>query len=53
VSTLLKQSIADHQPVQGLSEADAHKLVETTHQVCPYSNATRGNVDVRLHTSVA
>ena len=39
--------------VQGLSEADAHKLVETTHQVCPYSNATRGNVDVRLHTSVA
>ena len=39
--------------VQGLSEADAQKLVETTHQVCPYSNATRGNVDVRLHTSVA
>jgi Ohr subfamily peroxiredoxin len=39
--------------VQGLSEADAHKLVETTHQVCPYSNANRGNVEVRLHTSVA
>jgi Ohr subfamily peroxiredoxin len=39
--------------VKGLSEADAHALVEATHQVCPYSNATRGNVDVRLHTSVA
>jgi lipoyl-dependent peroxiredoxin len=22
--------------------------VEKAHQVCPYSNATRGNVDVRL-----
>ncbi|MER8017621.1 organic hydroperoxide resistance protein [Streptomyces griseoluteus] len=24
------------------------KLVETAHQVCPYSNATRGNVEVTL-----
>jgi lipoyl-dependent peroxiredoxin len=24
------------------------ELVEAAHQVCPYSNATRGNVDVRL-----
>ncbi|MER6732717.1 organic hydroperoxide resistance protein [Streptomyces puniciscabiei] len=24
------------------------KLVETAHQVCPYSNATRGNVEVDL-----
>ncbi|MFI2758312.1 organic hydroperoxide resistance protein [Streptomyces echinatus] len=24
------------------------KLVETAHQVCPYSNATRGNIDVDL-----
>jgi lipoyl-dependent peroxiredoxin len=24
------------------------KLVEQAHQVCPYSNATRGKVDVRL-----
>jgi Ohr subfamily peroxiredoxin len=34
----------------GLSEADAHKLVETTHTICPYSNATRGNVDVKTTT---
>jgi Ohr subfamily peroxiredoxin len=24
-------------------------LLETAHQVCPYSNATRGNVDVQLN----
>src|SRR3954454_12343074 len=24
-------------------EEQAHKIVETAHQVCPYSNATRGN----------
>ncbi len=33
----------------GLSHADAEKLVHDAHQVCPYSNATRGNVDVKLH----
>jgi Ohr subfamily peroxiredoxin len=32
----------------GLPRADAETLVEKAHQVCPYSNATRGNVDVRL-----
>ncbi|MFP3494598.1 organic hydroperoxide resistance protein [Pseudomonas sp. SIMBA_059] len=36
----------------GLEQADAHALVEAAHQVCPYSNATRGNVDVRLHVTV-
>ncbi|MHC6224651.1 organic hydroperoxide resistance protein [Pseudomonas sp. X10] len=36
----------------GLEQADAQKLVEAAHQVCPYSNATRGNVDVRLHVTV-
>jgi osmotically inducible protein OsmC len=30
-------------------DADAAKaLVEKAHQVCPYSNATRGNIDVEL-----
>ena len=38
--------------IAGLSEADAHALVETAHKVCPYSNATRNNVDVRLHVTV-
>jgi Ohr subfamily peroxiredoxin len=26
----------------------AQSLTEKAHQVCPYSNATRGNVDVKL-----
>ena len=33
----------------GLSKEEAKILVEKAHQVCPYSNATRGNVDVKLH----
>lgn len=32
----------------GLEKAVAQDLVDTAHQVCPYSNATRGNIDVRL-----
>ncbi len=32
----------------GLEPADAKRLVDAAHQVCPYSNATRGNVDVGL-----
>ena len=32
----------------GLSSADAHALVEKAHQACPYSNATRNNIDVKL-----
>lgn len=27
----------------------AQKLLETAHQVCPYSNATRGNIEVNLN----
>jgi osmotically inducible protein OsmC len=32
----------------GLERAAAQTLVETAHQVCPYSNATRGNIAVSL-----
>ncbi|MGU3496545.1 organic hydroperoxide resistance protein [Xanthobacteraceae bacterium A53D] len=32
----------------GIDKAQAQELVEKAHQVCPYSNATRGNVDVGL-----
>jgi Ohr subfamily peroxiredoxin len=31
-----------------VEEADAVDLVEAAHRVCPYSNATRGNIDVAL-----
>ncbi|AEG94580.1 organic hydroperoxide resistance protein [Ramlibacter tataouinensis] len=33
----------------GLDRAQAQKLVDAAHQVCPYSNATRGNVDVKIN----
>lgn len=36
----------------GLDQAKAEQLAEAAHQVCPYSNATRGNIDVRLSVSV-
>ncbi|MDF1587213.1 organic hydroperoxide resistance protein [Marinimicrococcus flavescens] len=32
----------------GMDRAEAEALVEKAHQVCPYSNATRNNVPVRL-----
>ena len=31
-----------------MEKTQAQALVEQAHQVCPYSNATRGNVDVEL-----
>lgn len=34
----------------GLTEEKAQALMEATHQVCPYSRATMGNIDVRLLT---
>ena len=33
----------------GLEPAVARTLVETAHQTCPYSKATRGNVDVEIN----
>ena len=32
----------------GIERATAEELVHEAHQVCPYSNATRGNIDVLL-----
>lgn len=34
--------------VPGMELAAAQALVEKAHAVCPYSNATRGNIDVTL-----
>ncbi|KAB8309446.1 organic hydroperoxide resistance protein [Erwinia endophytica] len=33
----------------GMAAAEAKKLVDAAHIVCPYSNATRGNIDVTLN----
>ncbi len=34
--------------IPGMEHAAAQALVEKAHVVCPYSNATRGNIDVTL-----
>lgn len=31
-----------------LDDEQAQQLVKTAHQVCPYSNAVKGNIDVKL-----
>jgi lipoyl-dependent peroxiredoxin len=32
----------------GMEPAVAQQLVDAAHKVCPYSNATRGNIDVQV-----
>ena len=34
--------------IPGADAATAQQLAEQAHQVCPYSNATRGNIEVKL-----
>ncbi|MCL7988243.1 organic hydroperoxide resistance protein [Sphingobacterium sp. lm-10] len=37
--------------IPGVSQEDAQALVEKAHQICPYSNATRNNIEVKLNVS--
>ncbi|UYL09062.1 organic hydroperoxide resistance protein [Bdellovibrio sp. SKB1291214] len=34
--------------IEGIERAIAHQLLDTAHLVCPYSNATRGNIPVTI-----
>lgn len=34
--------------IKGVDQAQADELVKIGHDVCPYSNATRGNIEVTL-----
>lgn len=34
--------------IPGLERSTTQQLVDKAHQVCPYSNATRGNIEVKL-----
>lgn len=34
--------------LDGVDDATTKKIVEGAHQMCPYSKATRGNIDVQL-----
>ena len=38
--------------VRGILEDQARALIEAADRLCPYSNAVRGNIDVRLHVAV-
>ncbi|MBB5807090.1 Ohr subfamily peroxiredoxin [Saccharothrix ecbatanensis] len=46
----LAVELATHIP--GVEQAVAEQLVAAAHQICPYSNATRGNIEVALTTTV-
>ncbi|GAA0612757.1 organic hydroperoxide resistance protein [Virgibacillus siamensis] len=35
--------------IKGVSQDEADKLAEDAHQACPYSKATRGNIEVTLN----
>ncbi|MBN9226005.1 MULTISPECIES: organic hydroperoxide resistance protein [Legionella] len=41
-----------HAHIMGLNQKDADALVAKAHEVCPYSKAIRGNVDVTFKVSV-
>jgi organic hydroperoxide reductase OsmC/OhrA len=41
-------SVELHGKVEGWARDDAHALMLAAHEVCPYSNATRGNIEVKL-----
>lgn len=43
LSVVLRAELPDH-----ISEEQGKELLEATHQVCPYSNATRGNIPVEM-----
>ncbi|OON69861.1 Ohr subfamily peroxiredoxin [Hymenobacter sp. CRA2] len=37
-----------HVNIPGVEQQQAQELVEAAHQICPYSRATRGNIEVNL-----
>ena len=41
-------SVELHGQIEGVAKPEAQELMEAAHQVCPYSNATRGNIDVKV-----
>jgi Ohr subfamily peroxiredoxin len=46
-------SAALHVELGGVDQQTADELVEAAHAVCPYSNATRGNIAVTVDATVA
>lgn len=47
-----KLAVALDVVIAGIGQAKAEEIVQAAHMVCPYSNAVRGNIDVKLNVSV-
>jgi lipoyl-dependent peroxiredoxin len=45
----MQLSVTLEAEIAGVDEETARKLLEAAHQICPYSSATRGNIDVTLN----
>lgn len=45
-------AVALHVEIGGLSLDEAQRIAQDAHRVCPYSNATRGNIDVTVEVEV-
>lgn len=45
-------AVALHVLLPGMEQQEAQALVDQAHQVCPYSNATRNNLDVQITVAV-
>jgi lipoyl-dependent peroxiredoxin len=41
-----------HVEFGGLDQTTADQLVQAAHAICPYSNATRGNIAVTVNATV-
>jgi lipoyl-dependent peroxiredoxin len=50
--TTLTISVVLTAHLPGLDQTEADEVIELAHQLCPYSKATRGNVDVQLKATV-
>ncbi|TGD82586.1 organic hydroperoxide resistance protein [Hymenobacter wooponensis] len=40
-----------HVNIPGVAQSQAEQLVEAAHGICPYSRATKGNIEVTLNTT--
>nr|WP_090926963.1 organic hydroperoxide resistance protein [Salibacterium qingdaonense] len=45
-----KLSVVLNVEITGVSQEEAEELTAAAHQVCPYSKATRGNIEVTINT---
>lgn len=48
ISTGFAIQVALKVSMPGMDRMTAQRLIQAAHEVCPYSNATRGNIDVDL-----